>query len=62
MSDAEQEWMRGYNAATALCWRHGVAPEVPAAVTTAYGSGFSWAVYGWRDANGLPAQRARGAS
>lgn len=34
-------------------------PEVPEAVTTAYESGFSWAVYDWRDVNGLPAQQDR---
>ncbi|MFT4262877.1 MAG: hypothetical protein QM572_05820 [Nocardioides sp.] len=61
MSEAEAEWMRGYNTARSLCLRHGVEPDMPAHVTTAYESGFSWAVYDWRDANGLPGAAARGA-
>lgn len=54
MSESETEWMRGYNAARSLCLRHGVEPGPPEHVTNAYESGFSWAVYDWRDANGLP--------
>jgi hypothetical protein len=49
----EQEWMRGYNAARALCLRHGVEPGLPEGASAAWESGFSWAVFDWLDANGL---------
>lgn len=51
---AEQEWARGYNTARTLCLAHGAEPELPEGVSTAYESGFSWAIFGWPDANGLP--------
>ena len=48
--------MRGYDAARALCLRHGVEPRTPESVSAAYESGFSWAVFDWLDANGLPGE------
>jgi hypothetical protein len=60
LSPTEAEWMRGYDAARALCLRHGVEPDLPESVTTAYESGFSWGVFDWLDANGLPSTQTRG--
>ncbi|WP_137294971.1 hypothetical protein [Nocardioides dongxiaopingii] len=52
----DREWMRGYQDGRSLCLKHGVEAELPTvpAVSPAYESGFSWAVFDWADANGLP--------
>lgn len=51
---AEQEWARGYDAAKTLCLAYGAEPDLPEGASAAYESGFSWAVFDWLDANGLP--------
>lgn len=54
---ADQDWMRGYEAARALCLTKG--PEAahlhrPKHPNQAHESGWDWGVWDYEDANGLP--------
>ena len=54
---ADREWMRGYDAARALCLTRGVETahhQDSPPPNAAYEAGFDWGVWDYEDANGLP--------
>ena len=60
----DQEWMRGYEAARALCLSRGAETaqrQKPERTNAAYEAGYDWGLWDYLDANGLPHPVERGA-
>jgi hypothetical protein len=61
---ADREWMKGYEAARALCLSRGSATaheQRSASVHPVYEAGYDWGLWDYEDANGLPHPRELGA-
>jgi hypothetical protein len=63
-TDADREWMRGYDTARTRCLTQGLERahhDKPSAANRVFESGYDWGLWDYEDANGLPHRRRQGA-